>query len=216
VTFLEMVKEVSQVGGVAGHTNISSVADLQGEHGRTKKFVQQAYDEICAMHADWMFLWAHDERSVSAALVDPPADLATWNVERFMLDGETLPTLDWSAYTPEDVGPHRPAHAILRPDNKILLHPAPDQAYALAFDYWRRADPLEADGDIPLIPVQFRRAIVGRALWLMGNYEFAEDLMKQGQEMYQFALEQLERHQLPGRQQAHARHEGSPIQVVPE
>lgn len=216
MTFLEMVKELVRTGGIAGQSGPVSVAGQTGEYARAVEFVRQANDEICSLHADWLFLWAHADQSVSTALVDPPADLATWDVERFMLDGEPLPALDWSAYTPEDVDPHRPAHAILRPDNKLLLHPAPDQAYTLAFDYWRAADILSADTDEPPFPARYHRAVVGRALILLGNYEFAQDVTQQGQEMYQMHMEQLERHQLPGRQQTHARHGSVPITVIPE
>lgn len=216
MTFLELVKEVARLGGVAGNEGPTTVVRQRGEFQRIVNLVQLAYEEVANLNADWDFLWAHGSYDVEPglALYPAPDDLATWHVERVYLDGSPLPVIGWPDYHPESVSPGRPYQAVRRPDNQLLLVPEPDAAHHLTFDYSRRAAPLQGDEDVPLIPARFRRIIVGRALIMLGNYENAPDVKEQGAEMYAVYLDQLERHQLGRRQQAASRAEGVPITVT--
>jgi len=216
VNFLEMVQELVLMGGITGQGGPSTVTGQTGEYGRAVAFIRQANDEVCGMHPDWGFLWAHDEQSVADPVIDPPSGLETWAVDRLQIDNQPLAVLGWSEFVPTNAVPTRPYWAIIRPDNRLQLHPAPDKDYTLSYDYWITPPRLTEDTDVSPIPQRFHAVVVGRALILLGNYEFAEDLMKQGQELYQLHLESLQQDQLPGRQQALSRQEGVGLQVIPQ
>lgn len=216
MNFLEMVQELVLMGGIAGQGGPHTVTGQTGEYGRAVAFIRQANAEVCGMHPDWGFLWAHGEQSVATEVIDPPSGLETWAVDRLQLDGSPLAVLGWSEFVPADAAPTRPYWAIIRPDNRLQLHPEPDKTYTLSYDYWTTPALLALDADVSAIPARFHPVVIGRALILLGNYEFAEDLMKQGQELYQLHLESLQQDQLPGRQQALSRQEGVGLQVIPQ
>lgn len=218
MTFLQITQELARLAGMSG----GGPANTEGQTGESRRavdFVRIAYEEVINLHFDWDFLWATDTISVtdSFSLYSAPSDLHIWDAKRVYLDDEPIPVIEWSDYHPglyADNG--RPQVVVIRPDNNITLAPHPDGDYTLSFDYFTGADPLVASSDVPVIPEPYHRVILGRALILYGNYEAAEDAMKQGMELYQAYLTKLEMHQLSGRQQTHGRQEGVDITVVPE
>lgn len=216
MTFLQLVKELARLAGMAGNDGPPTVAGQHGEFRRAISFVQIAYQDVLNLHADWDFMWAHDSYEVDAslALYPPPPDLLIWDARKVYLDGEPLDIIDWEDYRPEKRSPARPQCAVRRPDNQLLLVPAPSGDFTLDFDYYRKPKPLASDSDEPMIPEPFQRVILGRALMLYGNYENAEDAKQQGMELYRMYLDPLERHQLSRRQQTHGRQESMPITVV--
>lgn len=213
MNFLQLCQEFVRIGGISGN-GPTTVNGQSGEFGRVVMFIRQAYEEICNQHFDWDFLWDNLDDTADTATVSAPDDLGIWDMQRLYLDGEPLNAVAWADYVPETLSPARPHTAVLRPDGQLLLIPAPDQPYPINFDYFVTAPTLTNDDDEPLIPRQFRLVIIGRALMLLGNYEYAEEVMKQGQELYQQYLQQLEEHQLSRRQQTHGRQESAPITVV--
>lgn len=216
MTFLQLVQELVIKGGMAGAGGPSSIDGQHGEYRRAVDFTRTAYEDIVNLHADWKFLWRHDEYELDAefSAYPPPPDLHIWDASRIFLDGEPLPVVEWEDYTPEALPPGRPQFAVIQPDNQLLMVPTPVEPHVLTFDYYRTAPPMEESEGVPLIPEQYQRVILGRALMLHGNYENAEDAKLQGSEIYQMYLARLEEHQLPRRQQTHGRQESQPITVV--
>ncbi|MFW6021644.1 MAG: hypothetical protein ACOCPR_06130 [Guyparkeria sp.] len=213
MTFLELCQELVRIGGISGNGPVTTSGQT-GEYRRVVMFIRQAHEEICNQHFDWDFLWDQVVDTAEEEVVSAPDGLGIWDAERLFLDGEQLNAVDYADYVPETRDPARPHEAVIRPDGALQLVPEPDQAYPIRFDYFKACPALTDDDDVPVIPARFQRAIIGRALMLLGNYEFAEDLMKQGQEMYQQYLASLEAHQLSRRQQTHGRQEAKPITVV--
>lgn len=214
--FLKITQELARMAGMSGG-GPPNTEGQSGESQRAVDFVRIAYEEICNLHFDWDFLWATDTIDVTDDfdLYPKPDDLHIWDVKRVFLDGEPLPVIEWADYRPglyAESG--RPECLVIRPDNDVLLCPHPKDDYTLSFDYFKRAEPLVKSNDVPLIPAPYRRVILGRALLLYGNYEAAEDAMKQGLELYQEYLQKLEMYQLTHRQQTHGRQESIDITVT--
>lgn len=218
MTFLQLCQELVRLGGMAGAGGPSSVEGQQGELKRAINFVSIAHEDVLNLHADWAFLWGNDHYDIdpSFSAYPPPPELHIWDERRIYVDGQPLHVIDWEDYTPEQREPGRPEMAVIQPNNHLLIVPTPDREYRLDFDFFKKAEPLAGNDDVPAIPEQYQRVIIGRALMLYGNYEAAEDVKMQGSELYQMYLSKLEQHQLPRRQQTHGRQESMPITVVAE
>ena len=215
MTFLELCQEVVRTGGITG-TGPATTSSQNGEYLRIVRFVSEAYEEVCNQHFDWDFLWDQVTGTQSDEVVTPPANLGIWDAERLFLEGEPIECIPHADYMPETLSNARPYAAVILPSGALQLIPAPDQPYDIVFDYFKAAPALAEDTDNPLMPARFHRVIVGRALMLLGNWEDAEDIMKQGQELYQQYLAALEAHQLSRRQQTHGRQEARDITVIPQ
>jgi len=218
MTFLELTQELARLAGMAGNGGPAQVTGQHGEYRRAVEFVRISYEEIVNRHPDWLFLWATDSYEVDPGLsvYPPPPELHIWDAQRLTLDGEPLPCIDWQDHQSDQDYEGRPTTAVLRPDNKLLLVPTPNEAHVLSFEFYKDAPPLTESMDVPLIPARYQRVILGRALMMYGNYENAEDAKMQGQEIYQMYLQRLENHQLPRRQQTYGRQESAPIRVEVE
>lgn len=51
------------------------------------------------------------------------------------------------------------------PDQKFGIHPAPDKAYELVYEYYRLAVDLENATDVPTLPEQFRSVVIDGAMY---------------------------------------------------
>ena len=58
-----------------------------------------------------------------------------------------------------------PRHIIRTPDNNYILHPFPNKAYTIVFDYFTLPTDLSAVTDVPSLPEQFRTIIVEGAMY---------------------------------------------------
>jgi len=63
-----------------------------------------------------------------------------------------------------------PRSIVRTPDNNYLLHPYPDKAYTLAFDFFTFPDDLSAHGDITTIPDRFKPVITDGASAFVYQY----------------------------------------------
>lgn len=216
MTFLELVQKLVRYSGMAD-SGPSTVTDQVGDYLKAVTYIQDAHAEVQSLHFDWDFLWGTGSFTTTAGIDIYPgiSGLGIWDVDRIAASGNPLTPRSWADHTPSgDSG--TPQYVIVRPDNQLLLYPVPNGSYTVTYDYYKRPRILVENSDTPLIPAQFRNVIVGRALMLYGNYESAADAKVQGAEMYQSALDQLEKHQLSRRQQTHGRQESGAILVVAE
>lgn len=216
MTYLQLCQELVRLGGMAGEGGPPLVTGQSGEYRRAIEFVRIAYEDVCNLHNDWDFLWGLEEIATEAdmATYAGPEDVGTFDAERIFINGEALSFIDWQDYKPESLEADRPYAFTIRPDGQLQLIPTPDAVYTLSVEYFKAAPSLAENTDVPLIPERFQRVILGRALILYGNYEAAQEVVAQGNELYRIYREMLERHQLSRRQQTHGRQESSPIQVV--
>jgi hypothetical protein len=158
---------------------------------------------------NWKFLFANPGFSQACnpgnALLTAPANLGMWDLDTFRITivGSTFPdplpafeyenvktdTLD----TTQDI----PWRVIVMPDNSLKFEAVPNAAHIITADYFTTPIELAVNSDVSAIPVRFHRAILGRAIWLYGNYEKADEQIKQGNEIYGDVMPQLETYSLP-------------------
>ena len=206
MTHLELVQELVRLAAISDSGGPTTTVGQTGDYLKAVKYVAAAHQEIQGMFFDWDFLWGNSTFDTSASLATyaGASDLGIWDADRIYYNASKLRRVVWQDYIPEDIS-GQPAFFTIRPDNKILIGPTPDNIYTITYDYYKAPKVLTADADVPYIPSQFQRVIVGRALMLYGNFESAAEAKVQGQELYTTYLEQLKAHQLARRQQTHGR-----------
>lgn len=212
---LDIVREVVRLASISNSGGPTTTVGQVGDYLKAVKYVASAYEEIQGMYFDWDFLWGTSslETTVSVPAYTGVAGLGIWDVTRVFYNEVKLNRVVWQDYVP-DTSTGSPAYFTIQPDNKIRIGPTPDGAYTISYDYYRSGHTLVTDSDTPLIPAQFHRAIVGRALMLHGNFESAAEIKLQGQEIYTTYMDQLRKHQLARRQQTHGRANSEIIEVV--
>jgi len=215
MNFLQLVNELRRECSVAGN-GLTTVVAQTGESQRLVQWIKQANDEIQGKYFDWLFLRVADTFDTLAGndTVSKPDDLNIWDVQRFYIGTQKLEVMDYADYEPMDADSGQPHTVIVMPDNSLLLYPNPDAAYTVSYDYYRTPNVLSIDTDEPLIPSQFHRVIVYRAMAMYANYESAQELSKQALEVYAEAMRQLQNHQLPEKSQYYGRSNPLDIQVV--
>lgn len=67
-----------------------------------------------------------------------------------------------------------PTHVARTPSRELVLHPVPDKAYELVYEYYRTGYDLENHGDVPTLPEQYRYVIVDGAMYYV--YQFRGDM----------------------------------------
>ena len=102
---------------------------------------------------------------------------------------------------------------ILMPDQSLKFEPVPDGIYTINADYYVRPTVLAANDDVSLIPEEFHRIIIGRAMILYANFESAPEIKDQGEEIYVEQLALLENDQLPNQFQSRF-NTGAEIEVI--
>lgn len=58
-----------------------------------------------------------------------------------------------------------PRHVFRTPDQKFGVHPAPDKAYELVYEYYKLSVELTNATDVPTLPEQFRSVIIDGAMY---------------------------------------------------
>lgn len=217
MTRLELVQELVMLAGFAASGPSTTLSQVGG-YGKAVRYIDMAHEEIQSMYSDWDFLWAEDTITTvsGTAAYAGAADLGVWDTRTLYYDNEPLAVIDWKDYVAGSGSTGEPEQCIVRPDNKLLLVPTPDDAYTITYNYYRTPLKLAADDDEPLIPARFQRVIIGRALILFGNFEVAEEAKIQGQEIYQVYMRNLKDHQLSRRRNTAGLYESNEITVVVE
>lgn len=215
MTRLDLVKELIRLSGLTSQMPSSTISQ-PGLYGRAVGHIDAAYEEIQSLYLDWSFLWASSSFTTTAGIAHyvGASDLNAWG--GLYLDGVPIRIYDWPDGPDLSDAQGIPIRGFIRPDNRIELKPIPDGAYQIDFEYYRKPSAMTEDAHEPLIPSQFQRIIVARALVMLANFEAAEELKAQGMEMYQTYLTALQDHQLTRRRSTHGRMESAQITVIPE
>jgi len=218
MTYLEIVQEVCRLAGITDTGGPTTVVGQTGDFRKAIGYVAISHEEIQSMYFDWDFLWGNSTITTSASVSSyaGESDLGIWDAGRVFYSNADLGVYQWHDYTPETRTNAAPEFAVIRPDNRLLIVPTPDDAYTITYDYYKVPKVLSANADEPYIPARFQRAIVGRAVMLYALHESAQESLALGSEMYGQYMEALQKHQLSRRQQTHGRFESGGITVVAE
>lgn len=216
---LALVQELCRLSGITDTGGPTTTINQTGDYRKAVAYIDIAHREIQLKFFDWNFLWGTSAVATSAgvAVYQGQSDLHIWDEAAFYYDGRELRVCPYQDYVPDtsrENGP--PEYVVIRPDNQLLIVPTPDDVYTITYDYFKKPRVLTENTTEPLIPEDYRMAIVGRALMMYGNYETAEEAKVQGQELYDMHMTALVMHEAPRKAQLQGRAENMPIVVVPE
>lgn len=215
---LQLVQELCRLSGITNTGGPTTTISQIGEFRKAVAYVDTAHQEIQLKYFDWNFLWASSTITTAANIstYHGASDVHIWDDKRIFCAGNKLEVVAYQDYVPDPnrgVGP--PEYVVIQPNNQLLIVPAPDGVYTITYDYFRRPRVLTANTEEPLIPADYRMAIVGRALMIYANYETAEEAKAQGQELYEMFMAALTAHEAPRRAQLQGRAENTQIVVIP-
>lgn len=223
-TFLQLTKDLHNDSGAAG-VEPTAVTGLTGEARRIANWIIQADEFVQLEWTNWKFLRQEfsDVTVASDATLAKPANLKNWDFKTFKIiePGETdeniLAAIEFDKIKSVilDTSTDIPARAIVMPDNSLKFEPVPDAVYTIKADYYDKPTLLAANDDISLIPVEYHRIILGRALILYANFENAPEQKDQGEEIYISLLARLENDQLPNQEYSRFT-TGALIEVIAE
>jgi len=91
----------------------------------------------------------------------------------------------------------RPYEVTITPDKSIGLGPFPASGYTIIGDYFSVPTEMVNDADEPALPVQFRMAIVWKALMFYGSYEGAGDAYQRGEIEFNKMMRRMRKDRLP-------------------
>lgn len=92
----------------------------------------------------------------------------------------------------------QPIHITVSPDNEIVIGMSPNDVYTLRGDYYRSAQILTADDDVPELPEDYHDLIMYQAMEYYGLYESAVEIISRAQSGSVRLMNQLRRNQAEG------------------
>lgn len=216
MTFLEMCKRLRSEAGIAG-TGPTTVISQIGELGRVVEWVLSAYEDIQDIHPGWRFLQTDFSFSTTIAKQNyTPAeasltDLGSWKVDRAdsitvygaVADEQYVSPMLWEDFKGSYLfGSNRtqsqkPTIITVKPDNSISLWPIPDKIYTITGEYFKIAQTMALDADIPLVPSQYHMTIVWRGLMMYGAWSGESNVYMHGEREYKNLLRKMESSHLP-------------------
>ncbi len=163
LNFLQIVQEVFKEVREAEPTSLSNPNTRVQE---VMAAVKNIYNEICSLNNGHMkFLEADGEITLATGDRDYAlaADVKEVSFDGWILDGSTEITYkDYLSF----IAKYRDPSATGDPinftiwGNEVLIAYVPTASYngkKIAYPYWKQADDLTSDADVPLIPNEFRR-----------------------------------------------------------
>jgi hypothetical protein len=210
VNYLELCQIVRRECGVSG-SGPTTVVDQTGEMRRIVEWVKNAWLEIQLTRPDWRFLWAAGSFTTSAGVADyTQAALGVaatqFDLGSFVLtDGDGnkrrlryVPYTLWKAtYDAATLTNDIPTLVTDLPDQSLRFTVPPDDAYAVAFDYYREPQVLAANADEPYLPSRYQMLIVYKATMYYAGYEDAKEVLTDAILRYNPLFDALETSQLP-------------------
>lgn len=216
MNFLEICQRTRLEADITG-SGPASVVGQSGELEKVVEWVLTAYDDIQNLYSTWRFLRTDftfptivDTQNYTPDAVDL-ADLATWKAEKdddltiysAVADEQHLAIYPWNDFRSvymfgtNRTQTERPTVATIKPDNSMSLWPIPNAIFTVTGEYYKKAQTLSANTDIPIIPSQFHMAIVWRAVMFYGADYAAIEKYDHGQNEYKAILRKMELNQLP-------------------
>jgi len=215
MTFLQLCQRLRQEAGVSG-TGPATVLSQTGESGKLVDWILSAYEDIQNRHNNWDFLRtelsfqtiAGTNNYVNTAIAaDEHGEWAKHSFRSYLtssgVNGEQyMYWMNWADFREiYEFGSSRsttgePRYITQKPDTSLIVWPTPDAIYTINLEYFKRAQTMEANADLPLIPVSHHMAIVWRALMFYAGQANAPELYQVGEREFKRLLRKLESEQL--------------------
>jgi hypothetical protein len=225
VTYLELCQRLRQEVGVSG-TGPTAVTSQTGELKRLVDWVASSYTEIQNRHEEWRWLRvgfsvdtvADDDSYAYGDCTDDLTSAAITRFTRWRFNDQfdtpkiyltsagsgtqnRLIFLPWDSFaTIYRLGQQTsgyPAHITIDPQDNMVLGPKPNDVYTINADYFRSAQELASDSEVPEMPSQYHMLIVYRAIMDYGLFESAAEVIERAELKGSRLMRQLEKNQLP-------------------
>lgn len=163
----------------------SNFASAKGFYSAAKDSVNSAIRHINHSQYEWPFNHEEEIQTLTPGTVrySYPADAKTIDFDSFRIKrddtlGNTtqkLAILSYEDYLDRYLDDEYnttntsiraiPRYVFRTPDQKIGVHPAPDKAYELVYEYYKLSVELDLATDVPTLPAQFRSVIIDGAMY---------------------------------------------------
>ncbi len=224
-TFLKICQDTAREMGIAG-TGPTTVLSQTGELANVVRWVINSYEDIQNRnHGNWRFLrkrWTIDTTAEDG--IYSPSDITDieaaavisrfghWHIQdkrnppqAFLTSGGVGVEfrMIWTVW--EDfkyiyrLGTQvssKPIHIGYEPNNDLVLGPVPSDIYTVTGEYYRSAQILAADADVPEMPTQFHNLIMYYAIEHYGYREAAAEVLERAHTMGRRYMRQMEADQL--------------------
>ena len=178
-TYLDITNEViARFNEVALTAN--NFATARGFQTQCKNAVNDAIDYINTSEYNWPFNHATKSNTLVSGTTRYALDATAKHVDydTFRISknstlgasGGNLPLIDYKDYLNKHIAQEDesnigavPRYVFRTPDNKFGLYPYPDAGYTLKYEYYKFTTKLDAHGDVPVIPEQYRSIIIDGA-----------------------------------------------------
>jgi len=216
MTFLQLSQRLRQEAGISG-TGPTTVISQTGEAKKVIDWVLTAYEDIQNLHPTWDFLRtdltfptiAGNNTYVKTAI--SADEYGKWINNSFrsyltstgVSSEQYMRWMDWVDFRDTyEFGSSRtiqgfPRYISQKPDTSLIVYPTPDASYTINGEYFKRAQTMAANTDVPIIPDKYHMIIVWRALMFYSGQSNAPELYQVGQVEYKKLLRKLESSQLP-------------------
>jgi hypothetical protein len=200
-TFLELAQETRALSGVGG-TGPTSVTTATGIEGRIVNYVKNAWIDIQTHPKKWKWMWgnylaptpggaplqtiantrAYLLTGVKSVRVNSFKSYltATGVSDRQWMSWQNWQDFEASTGIVQELA-NRPLQVSRDPAGQIHVFPKPNDIYSIEFEYFKTAQILALDGDVPDLPSDFHQLIVYEALKRFGKAEDAPEIINFGE-----------------------------------
>lgn len=202
--FLKICRDVIEEAGLSGEGPVT-VTNTTGIERRVVGWVRQSWLDIQRYRSDWPWMRKYFSFTTSPGKVRYTlAELGLSDLETWIFDapsafkvslgpaaevpiGTTTYDQYWRHLRINNVVPAPPAKILEDPvDHALIIHPIPDGEYQVTILYYRTPQELNADTDIPIIPVgpSWQEIIKWKALMYYAYHDGAPDLSDEASQQY--------------------------------
>lgn len=200
--FLELAQETRALSGIGG-TGPVSVTTATGIEARIVNYVRNAWTDIQAHPKKWKWMWGkylaptpggaplQTILNTREYLLSGVKDVRVHSFKSYLTatgvsDRQRMIWMPWAEFEAAhgviDETASRPIRVTRDPSGQLVLYPKPDGIYSIEFEYFKRAQILTANDDVPEMPSDFHQLIVYEALKRFGKAEDAPEIIKLGEE----------------------------------
>ena len=199
-TFLELAQECRALSGIGG-TGPVSVTTATGIEARIVNYVKNAWIDIQTHPKSWKWQWRRYEASAGVPLqtilntreytLTGVQSIRVRSLRSYLTatgtsDRQRMGWVPWQKFEDRfgttDETADRPIQVTREPTGDLKLYPKPDAAYSIEFEYFKTAQILTDNGDVPEMPSDYHQLIIYEALKRFGKAEDAPEIIRLGEE----------------------------------
>lgn len=213
-TYLQLVSDFMMETGLQGGNTPSAIADATGDARKACYWLRQADVAIQRERIDWLFLWAREDANLKPdSRIVPAPSAAGYLINRpikgrvaiidsngeshkpvFMRWNEFSPAYEFDPEESDDY----PSYWTFSPDRSIILsHAIESSGLVCRYEYWRRPQFMNLDGDRSPIPDEYSRLIICRAKLMYAEHEDAPEVEIGAAAEYDIMFNQMEAVETP-------------------